>query len=192
MRTSQSTFSPLKTVTLLLVLGIVTGCRGAKGPELGAESPSILLTTAAFHDGDRIPGSYTCDGANTSPALTWSDPPSATKSFALVMDDPDAPMGSFVHWVIYNLPASTRTLPAAEPTQAQLSDGSLQGKNDFPGAGYGGPCPPGHSEHHYRFILYAVDTVLPLPSGATKEQVEDALKGHIVARGKLVGRYSRP
>jgi Raf kinase inhibitor-like YbhB/YbcL family protein len=192
MRISQAAISPLKTTALLLSLTAVTGCHGAKGPELGAESPSIQLTTTAFHDGDRIPGAFTCDGANTSPALAWSDPPAATKTFALVMDDPDAPMGTFVHWVIYNLPPTARSLPAAEPTQAKLSDGSLQGKNNFPGTGYGGPCPPGHSEHHYRFIVYAVDSVLPLQSGATKGQVEDALKGHIVARGKLTGRYSRP
>ena len=190
MRISQAAISPLKTTTLLIALGAVTGCRGARGPELGAGSPPIQLTTTAFQNGDRIPASFTCDGANTSPALTWSDPPAATRSFALVMDDPDA--GGFVHWVIYNLPASARALPAGEPTQGQLSDGSLQGKNDFPGIGYAGPCPPGHSVHHYRFVLYAVDTVLPLQSGATKQQVEDALKGHIVARGKLTGSYSRP
>lgn len=190
MRISQAAISPFKTTALLLSLTAVTGCHGAKGPELGAESPSIQLTTTAFHDGDRIPGAFTCDGANTSPALSWSDPAARTESFALIIDDPDA--GGFVHWLIYNLPASTRSLPAAEPTQARLADSSLQGRNDFPGIGYSGPCPPGHSDHHYRFVVYAVDTMLPLQSGATKGQVEDALKGHIVARGKLTGRYSRP
>ena len=191
MRIAHAAVTPLKTTALLLAFFFANGCHGAQGPELGAGSPSLQLTTANFSNGSRIPASFTCDGANTSPALTWSDPPTATRSFALIMADPDAPMGTFTHWVLYNLPVSARSLPAAVPAQAQLSDGSRQGKNDFDAVGYGGPCPPGHSEHHYQFALYAVDTVLTLPSGATKQQVEDALKGHIVARGKLGGRYSR-
>jgi hypothetical protein len=100
-------------------------------------------------------------------------------------------MGAFVHWVLYNLPATARSLPPSVPRQEQLGDGSRQGRTDFGDIGYGGPCPPGHSPHHYRFVLYAADTTLSLPSGATRQQVEDALKGHIVARGKLVGVYSR-
>lgn len=190
MRISQEAISPLKTTALLLALGTVSGCHGSRGPELGAEKPAIQLTATAFPSGQRIPASFTCDGANTSPALAWSDPPAGTKSFALIFDDPDA--GGFVHWVIFNLPPTARSLPAGVPTQGQLPDGSLQGKNDFPGMGYAGPCPPGHSDHHYRLVLYAVDSVLPLQSGATKQQVEDALKGHILARGKLLGLYSRP
>jgi Raf kinase inhibitor-like YbhB/YbcL family protein len=151
---------------------------------------SIHLNSSAFQGG-RIPAAYTCDGANTSPGLTWTAPPSATRTFALVVTDPDAPAGTWVHWVLYNLPAATRSLPEAVPTQDQLSDGTRQGRNDFGKIGYGGPCPPGHSEHRYVFDLYAVDTVLGLSAGATRQQVEDALKGHILARGELVGRYNR-
>ena len=191
MRIPHAGFSSLKATAFLLSLCAVTGCHGAPLPQLGAGSPSIQLTAGSFNNNGRIPASFTCDGANTSPPLTWSSPPAATKSFALILDDPDAPMGSFVHWVIYNLPATDRSLPAAVPKQGQLSDGARQGRNDFGETGYGGPCPPGHSEHHYRFVLYAADAVLSLPAGATKQQVEDALKGHIVARGVLVGRYSR-
>jgi Raf kinase inhibitor-like YbhB/YbcL family protein len=191
MRIPHAAVSPLKTTALLLALFAVTGCHGAQAPELGAGSPSLQLTTTTFHDGGRIPASFTCDGANTSPALTWSEPPAATKSFALILADPDAPTGTFTHWVLYNLPANARSLRPGVPAQGQLSDGSIQGKNDFDAIAYGGPCPPGHSEHHYQFVLYAADAVLNLPAGATKQQVEEALKGHILARGKLVGRYSR-
>lgn len=174
-----------------LALGATTGCHGARQSEPGAGSPSIELTTASFNNNGHIPAALTCDGANTSPALAWSEPPAATKSFALIFDDPDAPGSTFVHWVIYDLPASARSLPAIVPKQGQLPDGSRQGRNDFGDTAYGGPCPPGHSPHHYRFVLYATDTALSLPAGATKQQVEDALKGHIVARGKLVGLYQR-
>ncbi len=174
-----------------LAITLVTGCRGAAKPEPGAAAPQLQLTAIGFAPGGNIPASLTCDGRNTSPALSWSDPPAATKSFALILDDPDAPGSGFVHWVLYNLPATARALPASEPKQNQLSDGSLQGRNDFDDIGYGGPCPPGHSPHHYRFVLYALDAPLSLPAGATKQQVEDALKGHIVARGRLIGLYSR-
>lgn len=180
----------LKAFAILIALS--AGCHGAPKPELGADKPPLQLNSASFPANRRIPSALTCDGANTSPALTWSSAPAGTKSFALILDDPDAPGGgAFVHWVLYNLPATAESLPASEPKQDQLADGSRQGKNDFGEIGYGGPCPPGHTPHHYRFVLYAVDTPLNLPAGATKQQVEDALKGHIVARGRLVGVYSR-
>lgn len=134
---------------------------------------------------------FTCDGADVSPELVWSAPPAGTKSFALLMIDPDAPVGDFVHWVLYDVSADKRGLPEAVPKNTQLADGSRQGKNDFGKAGYGGPCPPGHSPHRYFFTLYALDTKLNLPAGATRKQVEGAIKGHILARGELMGRYHR-
>jgi Raf kinase inhibitor-like YbhB/YbcL family protein len=191
MLTPHAGFSRLAAASFLLIASAATGCHGAQQPELGADSPQFQLTSPSFTNNGRIPSSLTCDGANTSPALQWSDPPAATKSFALIFDDPDAAGDSFLHWTIYNVPATAHSLAATEPKQGQLPDGSRQGRNDFGDAGYGGPCPPGHREHHYRFVLYAVDTRLNLPAGATRKQIEDALKGHIVAHGKLVGLYSR-
>ena len=178
---------PLAITVFALVFP--AGRHSAPAPDPGA--PSIQLTSAAFPDGGRIPASFTCDGGNTSPALAWSQPPAGTKSFALIVDDPDAPGGTFVHLVIYNLPSTAHSLPASEPKQPQLADGSRQGRNDFGDIGYGGPCPPGHTPHHYRFVLYAVDASLNLPAGATRRQLDDALKGHVVARGQTTGVYSR-
>ena len=106
------------------------------------------------------------------------------------MTDPDAPGGTFIHWVLYDIPAVTRELPVGVPKQGQLSDNSRQGKNDFGKIGYGGPCPPGGT-HHYVFSLYALDTTLGLPAGASRSQVESAMKGHVLARGELTGLYSR-
>jgi Raf kinase inhibitor-like YbhB/YbcL family protein len=107
------------------------------------------------------------------------------------MDDPDAPVGVFTHWVLFNLPAATTGLPEAVPTQAQLQDGSLQGKNDFGRTGYGGPCPPSGRPHRYQFTLYALDQTLDLKAGASKKQVLDAMQGHILAQGRLTGTYQR-
>lgn len=164
-------------------------CHRASAP-LPAVANTLDLSSSGLKNG-RIPSSFTCDGANTSIDLTWSAPPAGTVSFALILTDPDAPQGTFVHWVLYNLPSTARSLPAAFPAQPQLADGTRQGKNDFDASGYGGPCPPGHAEHRYVFDLYALDATLNLAPGATRPQVEDALKGHILARGRLIGRYSR-
>jgi Raf kinase inhibitor-like YbhB/YbcL family protein len=151
---------------------------------------ALNLYSAGLNNGS-IPATYTCDGANTSPALAWSAPPVGTVSLALILTDPDAPQGTFVHWVVYNLPATARSLPAAFSAQPQFADGIRQGRNDFDDMGYGGPCPPVHSEHRYVFDLYALDATLSLASGATRSQVENALTGHVLARGRLIGRYSR-
>jgi Raf kinase inhibitor-like YbhB/YbcL family protein len=117
--------------------------------------------------------------------------PAGTASFALIVTDPDAPGRTFVHWVIYDLPAETRILPEGLPGLGQLTDGPRQGRNDFGEIGYGGPCPPGNSAHHYHFTLYALDAKLNLPVGATRAQVEAAIQGHILARGELIGLYQR-
>ena len=152
---------------------------------------ALVVSSSAFQEGGEIPTKYTCEGQDVSPALTWSEPPAETRSFTLIVDDPDAPVGVFTHWVLFNLPADSRGLPEAVPTQAQLPDGSLQGKNDFGKIGYGGPCPPPGRPHRYQFTLYALDQTLDLKAGASKKQVLDAMQGHILAQGRLTGTYQR-
>ena len=148
------------------------------------------LTSSAFSEGEHIPQKYSCDGEDISPALEWSDPPEGTQSFALIADDPDAPVGTWVHWVLYNLPAETLVLPEAMPGDSELADGSRHGHNSWGRPGYGGPCPPGGT-HRYFFKLYALDTVLDLAAGADKEQLLKAMEGHILAQTETMGRYSR-
>ena len=152
---------------------------------------ALVVSSSAFQEGGEIPTKYTCEGQDVSPALTWSEPPAETRSFTLIVDDPDAPVGVFTHWVLFNLPVDSRELPEAMPTQAQLPDGSLQGKNDFGKIGYGGPCPPPGRPHRYQFTLYALDQTLDLKAGASKKQVLDAMQGHILAQGRLTGTYQR-
>jgi len=171
---------------LLLLVAALPGCRNSI-----ARGQKMNLTSTSFHDGSRIPVKYTCSGANLSPQLAWSAPPAATVSLAMIVTDPDAPRGTWVHWVLYNLPAGTRALPERLPALGQLPDDALQGRNDFGEIGYGGPCPPPGSPHHYIFTLYALDAKLNLPVGATRAQVEAAMQGHILASGRLVGTYQR-
>jgi Raf kinase inhibitor-like YbhB/YbcL family protein len=151
----------------------------------------IELTSTAFGEGANIPKPYTGDGKDVSPPLRWSEPPQGTKSFALICDDPDAPRGTWVHWVLFNLPADQRELEETVPRQDTLASGACQGKNDFGKIGYGGPAPPPGKPHRYFFKIYAVDAVLDLASGATKAQLLEALKGHILAEGQLMGQYGR-
>lgn len=150
----------------------------------------ISLSSPAFTDGTSIPDIYTCKGADTSPALAWDEPPAGTKSFALIMDDIDAPSGVFNHWVIYNIPGASRGLPETVPNDAQLADGSLQGLNSADQTGYAGPCPPTGS-HRYAFKLYVLDVNLDVPSGATKDTVLGAMQGHILAQGQLTGSFKK-
>lgn len=152
---------------------------------------SLQLSSPAFAEGATIPKQHTGDGADTSPALSWSEPPAGTKSLALICDDPDAPVGTWVHWVIFNLPAEMRKLDAGVPAERELANGARQGKNDFGNIGYGGPAPPRGKPHRYYFKLYALDTQLDLPAGATKSQLLAAMKGHVLAEGQLMGRYAR-
>ncbi len=152
---------------------------------------TLFLSSIAFQDGERIPAKYTCEGEDISPPLMWSEPPQGTQSLALIVDDPDAPGGVFTHWVVFNILPDSRQLPEAIPTQAQLSSGALQGKNDFGRIGYGGPCPPPGRPHRYCFTLYALDRVLGLKAGVSKKQVVGAMQGHILTQGKLIGTYQR-
>lgn len=152
---------------------------------------SMQISSSAFSLGETIPKKFTCDGADTSPKLIWSAPPEKTQSFALIMDDPDAPAGTWVHWVIFDLPADGRELAEGVPKQEQLSNGARQGRNDFGRIGHGGPCPPPGKPHRYFFKLYALDAKLNLKAGATKADVERAMKGHILAQAELIGKYGR-
>lgn len=150
----------------------------------------LTLSSSAFDDGEMIPSVYTCDGDDISPPLSWSDVPDGTRSLALICDDPDAPMGTFVHWVLFNLPSDARKLPESLATEASLEDGSMQGENDFGKVGYGGPCPPGGT-HRYNFKLYALDQKLDLQSGVKKSDLLDAMEGHVLGEARLVGSYRR-
>ena len=149
------------------------------------------LKSQAFKEGDLIPDKYTCEGPDVSPPLRWNDPPRETRSFALIADDPDAPMGTWVHWVIFNLPERQRDLPEGVPSREKLPNGARQGLNDFKRVGYGGPCPPPGKPHRYYFRLYALDTMLDLKPRVTKARVLEACKGHILAEAELMGRFGR-
>ena len=149
------------------------------------------LTSTAFKEGEPIPKQYTGDGRDLSPPLAWGEQPAGTKSFALIADDPDAPRKTWVHWVLFNVPPATRTLGEGVPKKNDLPDGSKQGKTDFGTVGYGGPAPPPGKPHRYYFKLYALDTTLNLPAGATKPDLDAAMKGHTLAEGQVMGTYKR-
>jgi Raf kinase inhibitor-like YbhB/YbcL family protein len=151
----------------------------------------ISISAEGFKDGTTIPDVYTCKGKDISPSLSWKGIPAGTKSIALIMDDPDAPGGTFVHWVLYNVPAQIQKLPEGMSHDKILSDGSMQGMTDFGRTGYGGPCPPPGKPHRYYFKIYALDSRIELSPGASKKQLENAMAGHILAKGEIVGIYKR-
>ncbi len=152
---------------------------------------TISLKSPAFDDGKPIPKKYTCDGDGASPPLTWSGLPAGTVSVALICDDPDAPMGTWVHWVLYGVPATQDSLEESLPTKPELPNRARQGVNDSRGTGYGGPCPPPGKTHRYFFKIYALNADIGLKPGATKKQLLDAMKGHIIGEGQLMGTYKR-
>ncbi len=152
---------------------------------------NLPLASPAFKDGDRIPAKYSCEGQDISPPLAWEEPPQNTGSFALIVDDPDAVSGLFTHWVIFNLKASVRELGEGMSAPERIKNGAVEGKSDFNMIGYGGPCPPPGKVHHYRFTLYTLDRMLDLPRGASRQQLLDVMKGHILAQGQLTGLYQR-
>jgi len=152
---------------------------------------ALELTSSAFQEGQPIPRQHTGDGKDVSPALKWTDPPAGTKSFALICDDPDAPRKTWVHWVLFNLSAESRELGEGVPAQETLPGPARQGKNDFGKIGYGGPAPPRGKPHRYYFKLYALDTVLDLPAGASKADLVKAMEGHILGEAQLMGTYAR-
>ena len=157
----------------------------------GERAAQMQLTSAAFGYGDKIPARFTCDGEDVSPPLQWSGAPTETRSFALIMDDPDAPRGTWVHWLLYNLPKEAVELAQAVPTLPEIPSGARQGRNTSGDIGYAGPCPPPGKPHRYFFRLYALDIMLSLPPGTTRQELEHALDQHILAQGELMGTYQR-
>jgi Raf kinase inhibitor-like YbhB/YbcL family protein len=156
----------------------------------GGDEMAIRITSMAFEEGEMIPQKYTCDGRDVSPPLAWGGVPAGTKSLALICDDPDAPAGTWVHWVLFDLPADTKELSENIPPKKTLESGAKHGINDFREFGYGGPCPPGGT-HRYFFRVYALDKETGLNPGATKAQLVRAMEGHILAEGQLMGKYRR-
>lgn len=178
-------------MVLLLTLVAAVACATEAPPLPEGDEMALSVSSPAFEEGGEIPVKYTCEGQNISPPLAWSEGPEGTSSFALIVDDPDAPLRAFTHWVIFNLPADTRELAEGITPKGKLASGALQGRNDAGRSGYFGPCPPPGSAHHYRFTLYALDETLDLAAGAFKEQVLEAMEGHVLAQGQLVGTYQR-
>lgn len=174
-----------------LAFGLMMGCAEDKNVTPQSGVPAMKLTSSAFQEGDTIPKQHTADGKDVSPPLKWSDAPAGTRSFVLICDDPDAPVGTWVHWVLFNLPADRTELPEGVPPDKVVLGGAHQGTNDFKKIGYGGPSPPAGKPHRYFFTLYALDSNLNLEPGASKKDVESAMKGHILAHGQLMGKYGR-
>lgn len=162
----------------------------ASEPVEGQTRAVLAVSSSSFPKAGSIARRYTCDGANISPQLEWQNPPAGTKSFALVMDDPDTP-SDFTHWLIYNISFRVRQLPEGASPRGSLPAGSREGANSFGRSQYGGPCPPPGNPHRYFFRLYALDLQLDLPAGATRQQLEAAISGHILAQGQIVGTYQR-
>jgi Raf kinase inhibitor-like YbhB/YbcL family protein len=150
----------------------------------------MTISSKAFTQGGAIPSKYTCDGKNVSPPLAWEGAPASAKCLALIMDDPDAPGGDWVHWVVFHLPTSVSELAEHVPPLATLPEGGVQGRNDFKKLGYGGPCPPSGT-HRYFFRLYALNSMLPLRAGATRKELDDAMRDIIITKAELMGTYAR-
>ncbi len=182
---------------LLLIIASLASCTGCGNTNVQATQPGGIipvspfsLTSTAFRNGDTIPSIYTCDSTNISPPLHWSNPPANTGSFAIIMDDPDAPIDTWVHWIVYNIPAADTSLANHVPMDSALANGIKQGYTSFRTTGYGGPCPP-EGVHHYFFKLYALDTKLNAPARLTKTQLLNAMHGHVIGETELMGRYTR-
>jgi Raf kinase inhibitor-like YbhB/YbcL family protein len=173
----------------LCVLALLWLRQRPSSPTSVQAGPSMQLTSSSFSDGARIPARFTCDGDNISPSLAWSGAPSATKSFALIMHDPDAPI-DFTHWLVYNLPSDVHQLVQGASNGA-MPRGSSEGMNGFGRVGYGGPCPPAGKPHHYIFHLFALDSNLGLPGGISRQQLESEMKSHVVSEGQITGLYQR-
>lgn len=183
--------SALALSVLLLAVPSCGRSSGGLEPPQDSQGTVFQVESLAFKAGGEIPKKFTCEGEDISPALRWTHPPRGTQSFALIAEDPDAPSGTWVHWVVYDLPGSLRELPDDVPKQRALPGGGAQGRNDFGRIGYGGPCPPPGSAHHYFFKLYALGTTLRPRTGATKEEVLKAARGHILGVAQFVALFKR-
>ncbi len=171
---------------------IVVGLSGCRQASVNDRAPrSLTVSSVSFRQGENIPQQFTCSGANISPAISWNALPPNTKSLALLVTDPDSFSGSYVHWVLYNLPPEPNHIAEGVPRSEVLPGGAKQGSNSDDAIGYTGPCPPGNSVHRYVFTLYALDNILSPLSPVNKEQVMKSMEGHVLASGQLVGRYHR-
>lgn len=179
------------SITIIFLFSLILlCCKGQSNNQQEGKEMKIIITSSAFKDGDFIPQKYTCDGADISPSLQWDGIPEETKEIALICDDPDAPMGTWVHWVLYNIPPSIRNLPDMVPSVKVLENLAIHGTNDFRKIGYGGPCPPSGT-HRYFFKIYALNSELHIEPGKTKADLLAAMEGHIIAEGSLMGKYKR-
>lgn len=176
-------------IAVLVVALLLLRRRTANATDVEA-GRTMQLTSASFANSDSIPSRYTCDGDGISPSMAWSGAPAATKSFALIMHDPDAPV-DFTHWLAYNIPPNVHELAEGASNDGAMPHGAAEGVNGFRRMGYGGPCPPAGKAHRYVFLVYALDTNPGLPAGVTREQVESAVRSHIVATGRLTATYGR-
>ena len=177
----------LLLVILMVVLPLVAIAAHAQGGSV----MSLTVSSTSFPGNAEIPRKFTCEGEDQSPQLSWSGAPSATQAFALIADDPDAPAGTWTHWVLYDQPASSAGLNESLPKSEQLPDGTKQGRNDFRKIGYNGPCPPAGKPHRYFFKVYALDRKLNLNSGASRSELEKAMQGHVLAQGEYMGTFRR-
>jgi Raf kinase inhibitor-like YbhB/YbcL family protein len=173
-------------IKLLLSLGMIA---------IGGSAMALTLSSSAFQANTTIPKEFTCDGVDDSPPLSWQDAPKGTKSFALIMDDPDAPPGTWIHWILFNIPGNAESLNRGIEKKDSLGNGArhglVWGVKDFSRVGYYGPCPPPGKPHRYFFKLYALDTMLNLPAKSTKAQLENAMEGHVLGQASLIGLYGR-
>jgi Raf kinase inhibitor-like YbhB/YbcL family protein len=187
----------LAIALILIIVGSVLAADGrhisttASFSGNGGNNVALTISSKSFANGGVIPKKYTCDAGDVSPDLSWNEPPTGAKSFALLADDPDAPVGNWNHWTLWNAPAELRGLPEGTSKAAQLSDGTQQGMNDFRKIGYNGPCPPPGKPHRYYFKLYALDAKLTLKENSGKRELEAAMKGHVLAQAEWMGRYGR-
>ncbi|HCL98551.1 MAG TPA: YbhB/YbcL family Raf kinase inhibitor-like protein [Fervidobacterium sp.] len=182
------------SIVALTILSIFFSAATSSSTTKEASKVDSLNVTSSFKNGEFIPKKYTCEGEDISPELVITDIPANAKTVAIICDDPDAPVGTFVHWVLWNLPVKGTKAVVAENLKKvdKLADGTRQGYNDFGRVGYNGPCPPrGHGAHHYHFKVYALDTTLDIKGNVKKADLEKAMKGHILAQGEIVGLYER-
>jgi hypothetical protein len=178
-------------VSFLTILSFSQSTSYSQVAAFEGETMAFEISSPDFPNGGQIPKKFTCDAADVSPALSWSGAPSGTAGFALIADDPDAPSGTWTHWVLYGLPASVNRLPESVPKVDEVQSGGRQGRNDFHKIGYGGPCPPPGKIHRYFFTLYALDENLSLKPGVSRAELEQAMQGHVLGSAQWIGKYAR-
>jgi len=179
-------------LALLVFVGIQTVMVDrAKAAEPAAKDKAFTISSSNFSSGGEIPKKFSCDDSDVSPELSWTGAPAGVRSFAVIADDPDAPAGTWTHWVLFDLPPQTTELPEGVPKVDEVPTGGRQGRNDFGKIGYNGPCPPPGKPHRYFFKLYALDQMLNLKPGASKREVEQAMQGHVLGKAELTGKYRR-